>query len=169
MPYPFLKIILNEDDEAENAGIWDDGGGSLAAMGTLDLADISAAALKFQSETYNLSTLKDLLPNMEANHEEEEGELPEWARDDVIPAMNPVIPNESNEIRETKVTDLNSSKKKNLLMEVLFIFISLYCSNILHYNRRPYKLTIPKKTAAHCRILTRQWNLGRSMRPWNPR
>ena len=88
--------------------MWDDGGGTLPD--SFDLADIAAAALKFENDRVNYPTFTNSATH-ETNDKESEVS-PEWAIDDVVPPK-PVSSSADNVPR-----DIASSAKKNMLLEV---------------------------------------------------
>lgn len=101
---------LGDEDTADwsksdSSNGWDDSGNLGDAL-AFDLADMSAAALKFQSETLNLSSFNDPSKVEAEDVEEDETELPEWAEEDVMP------------INRNENMSAEASNKRNLLMGV---------------------------------------------------
>lgn len=104
----------NEFKESGNRGsIWDDGATSTGDFASLGLADMAAMALKFQSETLNLSKMTESLPKEESNLEIDGGddEVPEWATDDAMPILSVKADNRDSNAAE-------ASEKRNMLLAV---------------------------------------------------
>jgi hypothetical protein len=104
-----VKGKKDGDSGKNDNDIWDDGGGTFDNI-TFALADMAAAALKFQSETTSLSTLKDLAHFSSTEDEpidQEDEDIPEWARDDL-----PVTMSLSTQ------SEMELSSKRSMLLEV---------------------------------------------------
>lgn len=115
--------------------MWDDADehGNLAGF---DLADMAAAALKFQSETLDLSTLKDSLPQSSVDSYNEDT-LPEWASDDPIISVLPSTVKDldiTSEIVGSSVfgaVDLRIEVRKCRINFKIFLIIFLFTSSHL--------------------------------------